>query len=178
MLFFWGDHHGMDDMAHLLNRARHGDSDALSALYRQFVSGIFGYIATRVPERSTAEDLTSEVFLQMVEGIHALRASDEPGFAAWLLRIARITVAGYYRKRERHPLMVSLPNEDEPGDTWPLVESHPETDPVFQAETREDWNQVVQAMNHLTEEQRQVLVGRLLMGYDVETVARMLGKKG
>lgn len=57
-------------------------------------------------------------------------------------------------------------------------ESHPETNPVFLAETREDWNRVVQAINHLTEDQRQVLVGRLLMGYDVETVARMIGKKG
>ncbi|HEX6481864.1 MAG TPA: sigma factor, partial [Ktedonobacteraceae bacterium] len=65
--------------------------------------GIFGYMATRVPDRSTAEDLTSDVFLQMVEGIHRLRAEDEAGFTAWLLRIARVTVAGYYRKREKQP---------------------------------------------------------------------------
>lgn len=90
----------MDDVAPLLNRVRQGDAEALSTLYRQFLPGIFGYIATRVPNRTIAEDLTSEVFLQMVEGIHALRAKDEAGFAAWPLRIARITVAGYYRKQE------------------------------------------------------------------------------
>jgi RNA polymerase sigma-70 factor (ECF subfamily) len=168
----------MDDIAHLFNRARQGDSEALSVLYRQFLPGIFGYIATRVPERTVAEDLTSEVFLQMVEGIHALRANDEAGFAAWLLRIARVTVAGFYRKRARQPQVLSFPNEDAPGDPQIFLESHPETNPVFQAETREDWQRVVQAINHLTEEQRQVLVGRLLMGYDVETVARMIGKKG
>jgi RNA polymerase sigma-70 factor (ECF subfamily) len=168
----------MDNVVHLLQRARQGDSEALSVLYRQFLPGIFGYIATRVPERTIAEDLTSEVFLQMVEGIHALRAGDEAGFAAWLLRIARVTVAGYYRKRERQPQMLSLPNEDAQGEALPFLETHPETNPVFQAETREDWKRVVQAINHLTEEQRQVLVGRLIMGYDVETVARMIGKKG
>jgi RNA polymerase sigma-70 factor (ECF subfamily) len=168
----------MDDVAHLLNCARRGESEALSVLYRQFLPGIFGYIATRVPSRTIAEDLTSEVFLQMVEGIHALRARDEAGFAAWLLRIARVAVAGYYRKRERQPQVFSLPNEDALGEPVLFLESHPETDPVFQAETREDWQRVVQAINQLTEEQRQVLVGRLLMGYDVETVAHMIGKKG
>jgi len=168
----------MEDIAHLLNDARQGDAEALSVLYRQFVPGIFGYIATRVPDRATAEDLTSEVFLQMVEGIHALRATDEAGFAAWLLRIARLIVAGYYRKRERQPLVFSLSHDEGKHESLLGKESHPETNPVFQAETREEWNRVVQAINHLTEEQRQVLVARLLMGYDVETVARMIGKKG
>jgi RNA polymerase sigma-70 factor (ECF subfamily) len=36
---------------------------------------------------------------------------------------------------------------------------------------------VVKAINALTEDQRQVLVGRLILGYDVATVARMIGKK-
>jgi len=44
-------------------------------------------------------------------------------------------------------------------------------------ETREEWQKVVQAINTLTEDQRQVLVGRLILGYDVATVAKMIGKK-
>jgi RNA polymerase sigma-70 factor (ECF subfamily) len=35
----------------------------------------------------------------------------------------------------------------------------------------------MQAINMLTEEQRQVLINRLILGYDVATVARMIGKK-
>ncbi len=164
----------------LLLSARQGDTEALSALYRRFVPGIFGYIATRVPDRATAEDLTSEVFLQMVEGIHRLKAEDEARFVAWLLRIARVTVAGYYRKRARHPLLVSLPSngaEDLADAALYPLEYRPESDPAAWTETREEWQTVVQAINQLTEEQRQVLVGRLIMGYDVETVARLLGKK-
>src|SRR5690349_23891156 len=81
-----------------LELARQGESEGLSTLYRQFLPGVFGYIAARVPDRSTAEDLTSEVFLNMVEGMHRVQAQDEAGFAAWLFQIARVTVAGYYRK--------------------------------------------------------------------------------
>ncbi len=165
-----------------LDRARRGDPEALSALYRQFLPGVFGYIAARVPNRATAEDLTSEVFLQMVEGISRLRTQEEAGFAAWMLQIARITVAGYYRQREGQPVMVSLTSttwQEEAGEQGvPLLTASPAADPAHQAEAREAWGEVVEAINALTEEQRQVLVSRLILGYDVETVGRMLGKKG
>ncbi len=164
----------------LLDSARQGESEALSTLYREFLPGVFGYIATRVPDRATAEDLTSEVFLKMVEGIGRLRTGDEAGFAAWILQIARITVAGFYRKREKQPAHVPLEStlEDREGDTesMPISAGHPDGDPVRWTEARDEWNTTVKAMNMLTEEQRQVLVGRLLLGYDVATVARMLDK--
>ena len=164
-----------------LDRARRGEPEALSALYRQLLPGVFGYIAARVPDRATAEDLTSEVFVKMVEGISHLRASDEAGVAAWILQIARVTVAGYYRKRERQPACVPLEprfwEEETSGENQVIYASHPDLDPARSAEARDEWDAVVQAMNTLTEEQRQVLVGRLILGYDVATVARMLGKK-
>src|ERR1051326_736106 len=94
--------------AHQLDGAKRSESEALSALYREFLPVVFGYIAVRVPDRATAEDITSEVFLKMVEGISRLRATEKAGFAAWILQIARISVAGYYRNREGQPTVVSL----------------------------------------------------------------------
>jgi len=170
----------MEAIERLLGRARQGDSEALSTLYNQFLRGIFGYIATRVPDRATAEDLTSEVFLQVIEGIHRLRANDEAGFIAWLLCIARVVVAGYYRQREKQPAQVPLPGEpweETHAERLVILASSPESDPAHWTEAREDWQTVVQAINTLTEEQRQVLVGRLILGYDVAAVARMIGKK-
>ena len=171
----------MEPIGRQLDEARRGESEALSILYRQFLPGVFGYIATRVPDRATAEDLTSEVFLKMVEGIGQLRASDEAGFAAWLLRIARLTVAGYYRKRERLPALVSLDLEDREegalGNGEALVSMYLGMDPAEIVGVRDEWQTVVDAINTLTEDQRQVLVGRLILGYDVETVARVVGKK-
>ena len=54
--------------------------------------------------------------------------------------------------------------------------SDPNIDPARRAEARDEWDTVVKAINTLTEEQRQVLIGRLILGYDVATVARMIGK--
>jgi RNA polymerase sigma-70 factor, ECF subfamily len=171
----------MEPIGRQLDAARRGESEALSILYRQFLPGVFGYIATRVPDRATAEDLTSEVFLKMVEGIGQLRTNNEAGFAAWLLQIARLTVAGYYRKYEGLPTLVSL----EPGDREDgglgngeaLLSIYSGMDPAQIVEARDEWNTVVDAINTLTEEQRQVLVGRLILGYDVATLARLIGKK-
>jgi RNA polymerase sigma-70 factor (ECF subfamily) len=170
----------MEAIGPFLDRARQGDGEALSALYQQFLPGIFGYVAMRVPDRATAEDLTSEVFLQMVAGIHNLKANDAAGFTAWLLRIARVAVAGYYRKRTQQPALLPLP-----GESWEemqieqqgILQDHLVGDPAFTLEAREDWLAVVQAINLLTEEQRQVLVARIILGYDLATTARVIGKK-
>ncbi len=142
-IFSWRRTHGdsvpdqkesLPAFALLLEAARRGESEALSTLYREFLPGVFGYIATRMPDRATAEDLTSEVFLKIVEGIGSLRTSDEAGFAAWILQIARFSVAGYYRKREKQPVQVSLDPTDmeAEGDDerWEIVASHPDTDPA------------------------------------------------
>ncbi len=153
--------------ASLLDDARRRDLEAISLVYRQFLPGVFAYIFFRVPDRNTAEDLTSDVFVHMVESIHKVKATNEAAFAAWLFQIARTTVAGYYRGREQMP--VSL---QEHAD---LMMS-PSSDPAHYVEDCEDRRALVQAMNMLTEEQRQVLIGRLLLEYDVGTIAHMIGK--
>lgn len=160
----------------LLDRARSGEAEAISALYRQFLPGVYWYIAARVPDRGIAEDLTSEVFLEMVEGINKVRANGEAMFASWLFQVARVTVAGYYRKHKHIPTSISLEAslwEDDGSAT----STRPEADPVHWTEARDEWHVVAEAINELTEEQRQVLVGRLILGYDVTTVAQMVGKK-
>jgi RNA polymerase sigma-70 factor (ECF subfamily) len=174
--------HQLVAIDHVLECAKNGEAEALSTLYHHFLPGVFSYIALRTADRSTAEDLTSEVFLKMVEGIHKVKANNEAGFAAWLLQVARITVADYYRKREKQPPLVSLEatlREDDgmSHKSDAIAASDPTSDPVQWSEAREQWSTVVQAINTLTEEQRQVLISRLILGYDVATVAQMMGKK-
>ena len=163
--------------AESLERAKRGDPEALSALYRQFLPRVFGAIAAHVADRATAEDLTSEVFLKMVEGMSLVRSSTEAGFAAWIFQIARLTIASYYRKRQRQPLLLSMDvSLWEQGERDLLLGEPSTADPAHLAETRDEWSAVVQAIRALTEEQRQVLVARLIFGYDIATVARMVRK--
>jgi RNA polymerase sigma-70 factor (ECF subfamily) len=166
--------------AERLERAKRGDSEALSALYRQFLPRVFGTIAAHVPDRATAEDLTSEVFLKMVEGIRRVHSSGEAGFAAWIFQIARLTIASYYRKLQRQPSLLpmdaALWGQGEQSENYRFLTGASDVDPAHLAETRDEWSGVVRAIHALTEEQRQVLVARLIFGYDIATVAQMVGK--
>src|SRR5258708_17325271 len=167
-----GGQHFMEAIDRQLDRARGGEPEALSGVYGRFLPGVFGYIAARVPDRATAEDLTCDGFVQMVENISRLRASDEASVAAWILQIARVTVAGYYRKREHQPAFVSLePREEEPGASWGIPDNNPNYDPVRSAEAHDEWDAVVKAITALAEDQRQVLVGRLILRSGFATFA-------
>lgn len=70
---------------------------------------LHAFIARRVADPDTAEDLTQEVLLK------AHRSGAETGsvddVAAWLFRIARNTLVDHYRHRDRHPHPGDLPPE-------------------------------------------------------------------
>ncbi len=53
----------------LITQAQKGDEEAVTLLYETHVDAIYQYICYRVDSKSTAEDLTSEVFLRMVRGL-------------------------------------------------------------------------------------------------------------
>jgi RNA polymerase sigma-70 factor (ECF subfamily) len=58
-----------------------------------------------------------------------------------------------------------------------LVASAEEGDPLAIITAREDWAEVVAALNALTEDQRSVVLYRCLFGYSTEEVARILEKR-
>ena len=83
----------------LIARAR-SDPEAFVELYRKYYDAIFRYCAHRLFERTAAEDVTSEVFLRVVEKFGSFRG-DEPQFRNWLYRIATNAVNNHLRKAVR-----------------------------------------------------------------------------
>lgn len=83
----------------LIIRARTGDTDAIAQLYEEHVDKIYRYIAYRVPD-GDAEDITSDVFINMVESLPKYTYTGAP-FEAWLYRIASARIVDYYRKNKR-----------------------------------------------------------------------------
>jgi RNA polymerase sigma-70 factor (ECF subfamily) len=154
-----------------LERARALDRSALGMLYRRFLPVVYRYVLARVGIVHTAEDITSETFFAVVEGIGAMRAQDELSFAAWLLGIARNKVALHFRRQQAHPEMPSLPEDEQPRA---VAE---EGDPLAIITARESWAEVVAGLNQLTEDQRSVVLYRCVLGYSTEDVAQLLEKQ-
>jgi RNA polymerase sigma-70 factor (ECF subfamily) len=78
----------------------HSDQAAFVRLYRRYYDAIFRYCVHRLFERTAAEDVTSEVFLKMVENLHHFRGN-EAQFGNWLYRIAINAVNNHLRKTSR-----------------------------------------------------------------------------
>lgn len=74
-----------------------GQSEDYAELYREYLPRILNYVRLRVDGEDLAQDLTAMVFEQAVTKQHTLRRRE--AFGAWLFRIARNVVAGYYRRR-------------------------------------------------------------------------------
>jgi RNA polymerase sigma-70 factor (ECF subfamily) len=86
--------------AGLIEAAR-TDKSAFSALFRRHYDEIYRYCARRLPERSCAEDVTSQVFLKMLNNFDSF-TGDETGFRCWLFRIACNEINSFYRRSVRH----------------------------------------------------------------------------
>jgi len=76
----------------LLVEAAQRDPARFADLYDINFELVYAYIARRVGDRPTAEDLTSEVFKKALENLPRFTWRGAP-FAAWLLRIAANMVA-------------------------------------------------------------------------------------
>jgi RNA polymerase sigma-70 factor (ECF subfamily) len=154
-----------------LERARQMDQTAISMLYRRFLPIVYRYALTHVGNAAQAEDVTSETFYAMVDGIASTRAQDESSFTAWLLGIAHNKVARHYRAlRARPEVPLALIEDAQP---FTVAE---EADPQAVVAIRERWSDVVAALRFLTDEQRTVVVYRCALGYSTTEVAEMLGK--
>jgi RNA polymerase sigma-70 factor (ECF subfamily) len=76
------------------------DPGAFSRLYFRHYDMIFSYCVHRLFNRQTAEDITSEVFLKMLENFQTFDGNERQ-FRNWLYKIATNTINEHIRKTTR-----------------------------------------------------------------------------
>lgn len=148
----------------LIRRAQAGDADAVAALYQAHAPAIFRYCSFRVREQATAEDLTAEVFVKMLEGLPRYVDRGLP-LAAWLFRIAHDRVVDHHRRAGRRavePLSLTLPADGLGTEAQALANA--------------ELAQVRALLGNLTDEQRLVIQLRFVEGFDLEACAQVMGK--
>lgn len=153
----------LDEMK-LLHRARSLDQEALAEVHNRYYDAIYRYIAFRVNDVPTAEDLTSEVFLRL---LNALRDKSAPQntLRGWLYGVASHVLKEHYRRKKRDSF--TQLHDDMPTSEQSL--DH-QVDAILQ-------NENLQAvMSGLTEEQQNVLALRFGFGMPIQEVASTMGK--
>lgn len=150
---------------HLLKRAREFDLDALAELYERYSPRVYNYINHRVGDPVLAEEMTSDVFLRMLEAIRSGK-DWRTSFSGWLFRIAHNRVVDHYRRKARVPQPQELGEQITSGQDEPLEGVERE---ATRAEVRE-------ALSRLPEHQALVLSLRFIEGFSIAEVSRMLGR--
>jgi RNA polymerase sigma-70 factor (ECF subfamily) len=97
------------DDGQLIARAR-DDPAAFVQLYRRHYDAVFRYCVHRLFERATAEDVTSQVFLKVVENIGRF-SGNEQQFRNWLYKIATNAVNHHVRKTARRNSVLRIAAE-------------------------------------------------------------------
>lgn len=98
---------GPDDDGLLAERAVL-DSESFAALYRKYVTDVYRYCYRRLPDRESAEDVTSQVFLN---AYRALPTLGHKPFRPWLFSIAHNAVIDAVRRSG--PFAASLDGAEE-----------------------------------------------------------------
>ena len=73
------------------------DRAAFAALYDRYYPRIVKYCVRRLFDRSTAEDVASEVFLKVAANVRTFPGTSESDFRSWLYRIATNAVNAHLR---------------------------------------------------------------------------------
>jgi RNA polymerase sigma factor (sigma-70 family) len=144
----------------LLALFRAGREDAFRVIHDRYEARLLAYVRHMLRGSTEAEDVVQDVFLR---AYGALRTGDrEIAVRAWLYRVAHNRCIDYVRRAPAPPLQ---PDELLPGGT----------DPVVEAERREDLRRLVADLHALPETQRSALIIRELEGLSYEELGSALG---
>ena len=86
------------------------DRAAFVQLYRSHYDAVFRYCMHRLFERQSAEDVTSEVFLTVIENMNGFKGNEKQ-FRCWLYKIATNAVNNHLRKTARRKRILKVARE-------------------------------------------------------------------
>jgi RNA polymerase sigma-70 factor (ECF subfamily) len=150
----------------LIDRAQKGDQGALTQIYEENFDRIYRYVVLKIGDRTEAEDITQQVFVNCVKSISHYKYGDTP-FKAWLYRIAHNQIVDHLRRRSKRPTA----ELDES-----LVDHSREGDPEALAELSVQMETVVKATKNLTKAQQEVISLRFTSDLSVAEVAKIMNK--
>ena len=153
--------------AALIERINSGERAAFAIIYQRYFRRVYGFVAGRLSNRSDTEETVQEVFINVFSSLESFRS--EAPFAAWVLGVARRTVANRFKKK-RHPT-ISFDWEDEPEILAGSIQREPT--PLEHYECRERMNRLQAAATlELSAVQRRLFTMHHLQHQSIREIAR------
>lgn len=145
-----------------VKQARLGDKDSFAEVYQQIADDLYRVALYSLGNAHDAQDVVSETFIEAYKGIKNLR--DDNSFKPWIMRILSI------RCKRKIGQYITGRSEMDIEDFLDLSE---EGDGLEEKSTRKI--ALVNALETLTPQERQIIALAVVQGYTVRETAEILG---
>jgi len=150
----------------LLIEAAQRDRSRFADIYEEYFELVYAYVARRVRDRSTAEDLTSDVFHKALANLPRFKWTGAP-FASWLFRIASNLIADRAKRKAK----ISASSEE-----VELIPQAARKDSQSGLEDVERQAQLFRLVDGLPEDQKRVVSLRFAEDKSIKEISNELGR--
>jgi len=156
-----------DELSRKMTEYQAGDAAAFDVLFRELSPRIYGYLVQSTRDRTLADDLLQEVFLN----VHRARATWRPGSPVlpWLFAIARHVAASRARGAGRRA------RREEPREDLESLPVAADATGAGRASDDPRLDELETALSELPEAQRQVVTMLKVSGMSLKEIAATTG---
>jgi RNA polymerase sigma factor (sigma-70 family) len=146
-----------------------GEASALELLIERHKNRIFSSIYLLVKDKYLAEDIFQDLFIKIIENLKADNYKEENKFLFWAMRIAHNLCVDHFRKINRMPI-IRTSNDTDIFDVMDFAAPNAE-EKIMRNQSR---NQVMELVNLLPEEQREVIKLKHFADLKFKQIAELL----
>ena len=141
------------------------DKDAFAKIYDIYVSELYRFIVYKVSDKETAQDVTSDVFLQAWQYLSQTNEAVQ-SIRGLLYKIARNKIIDIYRAKAKFQT-VSLQDIGDVGQKESVTEA------LYQKQTEQS---LIDAVKQLKQEYQEVILFRYMEEMSMKEIAQAMGK--
>ncbi|MBK7342132.1 MAG: sigma-70 family RNA polymerase sigma factor [Saprospiraceae bacterium] len=132
-----------------------GEEKAFEVLLNRHKNKIYTSIYLFTKDRSLADDIFQEVFIRIIDTLRKGKYNHEGKFLQWAMRISYNLCVDYFRRGKRRPIV-------SPSDDFDIFDvlKQPELNAEEAIMRSQTHDKVRQLVDHLPEEQREVVILR------------------
>jgi len=133
-----------------------GNTAPLHALITRHQQKVFTAILLLVKDRPTAEDIFQDTWVKVIDTLHTDRYTENGKFSAWVMRIAHNLCIDHFRRAKKMPTITT----EDGTDVFEFLRFADDENAEDRLMRRQTNTRLHQMIDHLPEEQREVLVMR------------------
>jgi len=151
----------------LIMRFIEGEQSCFEQLIIRHKNKVFAYISLYIRDQALAEDIFQDTFLKVIQSVKAGKYYDNGKFLSWVMRIAHNLIIDHFRRIKQ---MNTVSNDNYESDLFNskrFAEDNIEDDLI----KRQIQKDVRKMINHLPEDQREVVILRHYAGLSFKEIA-------